>query len=588
MPDNTVSGGGRVLTTEEVRSLYTDLRAANSGRNQEYMVNRDRYRGIHWGSDALPELPPGHAMLTVNYVRPIVDMTVEMIIGRMPAIQVVPRGTTQDQRTLAEAMEAVLYQSWNQNNAPMVFRRAIHNQVLLRRGILYYYWDNNKKKFCFRSIAPDNFYPVYDGEEIVEAVVVSRRLTRELQRLYPSKAEQIVPDEDGDAAFDEARWTRMVSGQIDALEEPLGPAASRGTSLAGETTVIDWYDREGNWRRVMGEATHTQRLTYLDDCVPFIELPNGVNGDEAEPRSDIEDIWELNLYINQLISASADVLDKFANPVVVDYGSGQDPQVVKRTIQQRGGSVLPARKDARLEYLNWSGMPPDFEGQWGRVMGAIYDISGKPASAFGQTLTNQSGVMTNLSMTPTTRTAESKETLIGLALQDLNRACLRAYEKMMAGQTINARGVKPSRMQTYMQPFGYELVGRDIDGWYENRIKWPSALRTDDPVYVQNIIQQVTSQPPLLNVYDAMELLGYENVEQMLDRLREQLEDPRMHPDRLTAAMGAAETMGAMPDTGELEGLDPGLDVAGDDEAVNMAAESAGNPNRETLVNDGY
>jgi hypothetical protein len=567
----------KALTGPEVRALYSELRGAFAGRNDEYRQARLLFNGEHWGLPDNPTPIGKKYTITANYIRKTVEKGITQMIGELPAIQAIPRDAEDPERRLAERLEALLYCSWEQNDASIVFRRVAFNQRLLRRGWIYYWWDNEKKCVRFRSVAPENVYPLYDGDDLVEVVMVSQRNTRLLKRMYPQYAEKITStQETSEIAVDDP--ARSVHGI--GLEQ---------SGMTGTTHVLDWFDTHGNWTRVMGEAVHSQNLLYDTGRVPLIEFPNAIRGDEQEPYSDVEDIRDLNLYLDQLLSQAGNVIKKFANPVVVDYGSGQSPQNVRAIVQNEEGGVLPARRDAKMEYLNWTGQPPDIQNQFARVMAAIYDLSGQPQSAYGQTVTNQSGVMTNLSMTPTVQTTTDRQAIFTVGLVRLNEAILCLYEKFMSGEEISVKGSKPKRAGVRGGPrVPYEEVvrGEEIDGWYKNRIKWPSALRTDDPIYVQNIIAQLTSKPRLLNAYDALELLGYEDVEAMIDRLKAELEDPRFNPEGIKTAIDAAASLSEVPDLGAMEGLDPGMQTPTDAE-MGGAAQAAGNPNRDTLAS-GY
>lgn len=569
MPDSSATP--KALNAQEVRSLYSELRASFSGRNEDYRIARDRYNGNHWDGVTLAAHPERYS-LTLNYIRPTVDKVVRGIIGEMPGIQVMPPGTDDLARRLAEQEEAILYTAWEANNAPLVFRRVIHNMVLLRRGVLYYWWDARAKMVRFRSIAPDNYFPVYDGEDVVECIIVSRRNTRVLKQMYPDLADKIHSDGETDAVIEDQRYASATSGANMATEP-----------LTGTTIVLDWYNRDGDWVRVMGDAEHSANLSYGTGRVPVIEFQNNVRGDEREPGNEIDDIVELNQYLDQLISQGADIIKRYANPTIVDYGSGQDPQHIRDIIRTFGG-VIPSRKDGKVAFLNWEGQPPDILNQRIAIMQAIHDLSGQPASAYGQTVTNQSGVMTNMSMTPSVATATDKQEVVGAGLILLNEDILRLYEKFMAGDTIKARGMRAKRPGLKrFEFFEVEITGSEIAGWYKNRIKWPSALRTDDPVFVQSEISKMTAQPPVQSVYTTAENLGIEDVEAELDRVKAQLEDPRFHPDRLAGAVDAAAALSEVPELPpEMTGLDPGASVTPD--SMNTAAEGAGNPNRDQLV----
>lgn len=581
MPDYETGGAAPdALSAEDVRTLYRELQAAAAGRNSEYAAARELYMGQHWGAgEHQSPIPDGRRYTaTLNYIRPTVNKSVQLLLGQLPGIQVMPPGTDDMARRLAENEEALLYATWDVNDAGKVFRRVAHNRSLLRRGLIYYWWDPKALKACFRSVAPDNFYPVYDGEEIVECIIVSRRLTRSLQRSYPSLASQIVSDDKGDDVFDESRWTRVVNGQLDIL----GDGGSFGNEvrgpIAGQTTVYDWFDKYGNWVRTMGEtAHHSQNLDYGMGKVPVIEFPNSVPGDEREPHSEIDDIKNLVLLANKIVSRQQDIIDRYANPTIIDKQSGQSAQQIRNTVQGDGG-VLPIRRDGDILLLNWEGTPPDIANQYARVMQAIYDLSGKPASSYGQLLSNQSGVATNMALSPATLTTEEAQGLFGMGLTELNECILRLNEKFMQGQPIEVRVSaqgRGARMNSW-KFYDIKMTGDEIGSWYKNRIKWPSALRTDDPIYVQNELAKSKgdqANPPAQSLYTTMENLGIEDVEAEIDRIKTQLEDPRMHPDRLQAAIAAAQAFEGSMVPGGVDGLDPAQAMSG-----GAALEASGSP----------
>jgi hypothetical protein len=592
------SGAPASLSADDVRILAKELRAVHSPRNQEYAESRDLYEAKHWGTTANP-LPDGKRYtLTLNYIRPTVDKTVQLLLGTMPGIQVFPPGVDQLARNVAESEEALIYATWDVNDAPLVFRRVAHNMALLRRGLIYYWWDATAKRVRFRSVAPDNFYPLYDGEEIVECILVSRRSTRVLKRNYPKLADNIVPDNQGDDVFDEGRWMRMVGGMADVLGDAGGTSTRSGNSdLAGQTTVLDWYDKYGNWVRVMGDATHSQKLGYGIDAVPFIEFPNKLPGDEREPSNEVDDIVDLVLYLDILLSQQADIIKKYANPTIIDQATGQDPQTIKRTVQADGG-VLPVKRDGDLHFLNWEGTAPDIGQQFDRVLAAVYDLSGKPPSAYGQLLSQQSGTATNVSQNPVTAIIEEKQSIFGHGLVKLNEAVLRLFEKFMKGEQIEVRAgaMKIPGNSASWRYFDVKIKGEEIGGWYKSRIKWPSKFRTDDPVLVQNELAKSkgdAENPPAQSLYTTMENLGVEDPEAEIDRIQQQLEDPRLHPGRMTAAIqaGQALTGNALP--APMAGLDPAIGAAQAAPAippaqVNANTSAAGLPAGDAMTNQGY
>jgi hypothetical protein len=580
------------VTPQRVTSLLTGLRAAYAVRNSDYDMARRRYRGEHWDADTNPAVA-GRYSLTANYVRPAVRGGVRDLLGRMPGIQAMPRGVDEEARRVAEGSEALLYKCWDENEAHKVFRRVAFNMLLLNRGWIYYWWDPDCSMVKFRSVSPENVYELRDGEDVAEVVMVSRRLTRDLREKYPEVSDQITPD-NGQGLGSIEPTASTQSGTMAGLPEQLWQSSSDDprSRIDGEyTTILDYYNRKGEWLRMTasGVPLKAANLGHGTKRVPFIEFANDFHADEEEPESEIPpDVVELNQYLDRVISRHADIIDKYTNPTIIDEGTGQEPATIRRVVQG-DGAVLPIRKGSDIRFLLWEGTFPMIGEQADRIQQLIYDLTGRPGASYGQTLTNQSGVMTNLALSPTVGAASDRQVIFSGGLVILNAEILRLTEKFAPQTKLSYQGYKPKGpAHQGMEYFEVEdFKAADIKGWYRNRIKWPAVLRTDDPTYVQTELskaQATAGDAPKQSIYTTLENLGIEDVEAELDRIAEQLADPRFHPDRLTGAINAATALSESRLSPEFDALMPGAEGAADTSGLVDALGAAGNPNRDAAA----
>lgn len=543
-----------------VKDLYVKLRADHSQRNGEYDLSRQRYNGTLWDATTNPA-PENRYSLDINYLKPFVDKSVQLLVGRLPALQVMPSGTDEEARRHAEKLEGLLYGVWEANEAADVFFKVAWDSFVLRRGLIYYWWDPQEIRFRFKHCTPDDFYPELDGEKIYRAIYVHRRLTDALREEYPDDAALLHSDP-------------SEAEQIDGMDQPR-------LKTDGYTTVIDYYDADGNWARIAGDMFKTMRLDYPVKEVPFIEFPCYPVGGNREPLNLISQIVELNQYLCQVVSQKADIIRKYSSPTILDFQSGQSPDDIRRAIAA-DGSVLPVRKDGNIALLNWTGTTPAIDEQITLILDMMFDLAGKPRSAFGQTVTNQSGVVTNLTLTPTLQSNEYHETIWGRALSKLNERTLQLTERFAAGKQFTFKGRVPRGIGlASTRLLDITMTGSEIGGWYKNRMKWPSAIRIDDPVYVQNDLQQLQSTPPAISLYTSLENRGVEDVEAEIDRILEQQEDPRLNAEALSVGMDAmaqAQMVGT-PEAAAMAGTLPGDGGA----AYSGALEAAGSPYTEAL-----
>ena len=557
------------MDRKEVMDLFRELRATWSARNGEYDLSRMRYNGEHWDSVTNPE-PANRYSLTANYLKPIVDKSIQSLVGRVPAVQVMPSATDEVARRHAEALEGVIYGTWNANEAPKLLFKTAWDSFVLRRGLIYIWWDPKAELVRYKNCTPDHFYPEYDGDEIWRCIYTSRRNTQRLKAEYPDLAADIISDSEAD----------------------FGPTISDDMARFNsttDTTIVDVFDVDGEHTRVMGNAVKYGNLKYPFKAIPFIEFPCFPQGGLAEPLNAIDQIVELNQYLDQLISQKADIIARYANPTILDFNSGQGPEDIRRAVAAQG-AVIPIRRDGNIALLNWQGTVPAIDEQIALVQDVIFDLAGKPRASFGQTVTNQSGIVTNLSLNPTLQSNEAHESIWGDALAKLNEYTLMLWEEFMKGDQIEFRGTYKTQTGAN-KIYDVSITGKEIAGWYKNRIKWPSAIRTDDPVYVQNHLQQLQAQPfPAISLYTYLEEMGFEDVEAEIDRIGLQLEDPRFHPDRMTASVDAmAQMQGQVLPGGTGDAFAPGSMglPPGSEEATSDSYAAAGNPDQTLLANQG-
>ena len=516
--------GQEPLNVNDLTDFFGKVQQDNSQRNGEYDSARAYVDGNMY--DAQHPKSAQRYNLTANYLVTFVMKHIQLLVGRVPGIQVLPMSAQQIDREHAEMLEGICYAIWGFSKAETVFLKVAWDSYVLRRGLVYYYWDADARFFRFKYVTPDDFYPEYDGDKMYRAMYAYRRHVDSLRREYPDKAHLI---------------------SADSMSMP-GPEFIHGQDQPRidqqhYVTVYDYFDKWGRYARVANDKLLVQgNLGHPEPEVPFIEFPCYPSNGNREPKNGIEHLVELNQHLNALISQKSDIIKKYANPTVLNKQSGNSAEEVRRATSAEG-SVLNVHKDGAVEYLNWDGTVPAIDEQIQLILDMMFDISGKPRSSYGQTITNQSGVMTNLSLTPTLQSNEYHESIWGQRLSHLNSRGLALTEHFGKGTPMVFRGKRPvgkDLAQTRMQTVAMDPA--DIAGWFENDIKWPSAIRVDDPLHIQNVISRLTSDPPAISLYSALEELGVEDVEEEIDRILEQKEDPRLSPE--TVAQGAATAMG--------------------------------------------
>lgn len=561
--------GAEPLDVNELMDFFYKVQTDNSQRNGEYEQARAYVDGKMY--DAQHPRPVNRSAVIANYLLPFTMKHVQLLVGRLPGIQVLPAGSEEHHRRHAEALEGILYSAWGHNQAEDLLQKVAWDSYVLRRGLTYYWWDPKTREFRFKYVTPDDFYPEWDGDTMYRAMYAYRRHVDSLRREYPDKRHVIEADSMGTPG------PQYIGG----MDQPR-------VDQTHYVTVYDYFDKWGRYARVANEQMLVQgNLGHPEPEVPFIEFPYYPSNGNREPKNGIDPLVPLNQHLNTLISQKSDIIKKYSNPTVLNRQSGNSAEEVRRATSAEG-SVLNVHKDGDVSYLNWDGTTPAIDEQIQLILDTMFDISGKPRSSFGQTITNQSGVLTNLSLTPTLQSNEYHETLWGQRLAHLNARCLALTEHFDKGNERTYRGRVPVGMDLKKtRMMDTTIDPKDIGGWYENVIKWPSAIRVDDPVHVQTTLSRLTSDPPAISLYSALEDLGVEDVEEEIDRILEQREDPRLSADTVAAGAASAMGIGDPAMAGAIAGAPPppngSAPIPGGNPAMGSAAMAGGNPNASAL-----
>ena len=138
------------MDRKEVIDLYRQLRTDWAQRNGEYDLARQYYNGKHWNASN-PE-PANRYSLTANYLKPVCDKSVQSLVGRVPACQVMPSAVDEIARRHAEQLEGVIYGTWYANNIADVLFKTAWDSFVLRRGIIYVWWDPGAELVKFKNV----------------------------------------------------------------------------------------------------------------------------------------------------------------------------------------------------------------------------------------------------------------------------------------------------------------------------------------------------------------------------------------------------------------------------------------------------
>lgn len=159
--------------------------------------------------------------------------------------------------------------------------------------------------------------------------------------------------------------------------------------------------------------------------LPFVHVPNVLNGTDFWGRSDLQTVVDLNREINERVTDVGDIINYHSAPVTILYGA-------KAGNLTRGHnkiwSGLP--KDAKMENLKLEGDLDAANNHIRMLKETLFQLGGMSAIAFGSdaAISNTSGVAIAMQYAPIVEHMKQRRKTFGTGLRKLNWLTLRFME----------------------------------------------------------------------------------------------------------------------------------------------------------------
>lgn len=329
-------------------------------------------------------------------------------------------------------------------------------------------------------------------------------------------------------------------------------------------TIVQCADKNRVIRFALGgdEGRDPGKSLSLDEWnhglgfVPYIVIPNIGPYRDIWGWADYDSVRGLLAYIPQLLGREADIIRAVANGAMIDKGTGEDPEVIKKILRE--GGVISSRPDGNLDPV---GVPdvPVFESEHRESIFRILKmLSFTPDAAWGEGGAG-SGSDRSLQLQPQLELTALKQANWSAGLSRLAKYCYQIVEKK-GGNSVY-RGARPSATGKLAKRFSPVNIGPDqkpltvpnpgfnpspsnpdgelepetIDlprtpaelfrGDYSIRFNWQNRIDPDDPAYVSNELNKFAQGAQSLRT--TLERLGCENPEDEIKLIEEEAQN---HP----------------------------------------------------------
>lgn len=451
------------------------------------------------------------------------------ISGRLPDVVVDRREDTPLERHRSDTMEKIVWAIIRESRGENQLAAGAWDGSQLGAACFDLYYSIGRQMPLFRSVDPAGILVVEGVDDPHDFSRVYRYWEVPIRSLRNDYAEEQFR---GEPVKVDAITTHSSEAGIDrALVVQVADKKKRlRFALGGEGSVP------------VGLYENVHDLGF----VPYVVIPNIGPERDVWGISDYELVRALVHYIPALFSREADIIRAVANGAVIEKGTGQSPEVIRRII--RLGGVIPSKKDGAVEPIETPETPAFAEGHAGRSLEFLKMLGFAPDAAWGGGISG-SGSDRGLQLQPLMELTALKQTNWEAGLGRLFTMAYKMIEQKLAG-TASYRGAvqgQGNRRRSFVVQLGSDLAPIEkanpaangdpfaeesiflprtpkelFDGDHSVRFVWQNRVDPDDPSFVLSELNKFERGAQSLET--TLERLGVQSPEDEMRRIEAEAE----------------------------------------------------------------
>lgn len=403
------------------RSLF--YREEQRLRLERYQENWNMYLGNHWGQEVNEE---GDPLVTVNYCAPFVEKAASFLMSpqgnKKDGVRFLPPEPPASEREANEEAEPV--KTFNELSILPFVERVWENNnkqgTLMEMGMMGGITGDVFVKVGWKDAEAPTPILMLDGSEVIpdQEDEWGNKLTNAEQ----GKGQIVLSVLDPNLVFplfDEHDRDRMIECQIIYFvtdpNDPEGDPVIYRETYTRDTITIQ-----------LGENDPVETPNLLRE-IPVVHIPNYKIAGRKYGKSDIHDIINLQIQLNEKVTDISDIITYHAAPITIVQG-GKVQGLEKGARKVWSGLA----KDAKVFNLE---VQSDLKASREHVLGlkqSMHELTGVPESSLGKDLaiSNTSGVALSIMYQPLLDKRNMKMTTYGPGLQKINRLIIKFGEVM--------------------------------------------------------------------------------------------------------------------------------------------------------------
>jgi hypothetical protein len=456
------------------------------------------------------------------------------IAGQLPDVVVEQRDESPEEKFRSDEMEKLVWSIFRHSRAETQFASAAWDGSEVGASCFDLYYDIGKQMPLFRAVDPGGIIEVQGARDPHDFLRV--------YRFWDAPLASVVAE----------YRNEQFRGEPVKINELTQSHAFGNVPMI---TLASMCDDERQIVFAPNSKTGLFETIHEYGFVPYVIIPNIGPEREIWGWADYEFIRPLTAYISALFSREADILRAVANGTYVENGTGQNVQVIKKTLAE--GGVIPSKRDGKLEPVQPPDVPNFEVNHAERAMEMFKMLGFVPDAAWGNGFSG-SATDRGLMLQPLVEFTAMKQMnweaglgrLFSMAFQMIEKkqvgkakftgSRINSFGKRKAFSTSLTAGAAPEEVPNPALEAGFasedpgagfdvaEMISlpRDpaqlFDKEYEVRFTWNNRIDPDDPAYALGETNKFTAGVQSLE--RTMERLGVEAPEDEMQRMEDEAE----------------------------------------------------------------
>lgn len=553
-------------TIKRVNAMIDMAKKARKKTSDVWRESEKLYMGEHWSGMNMPEFKN---QLTLDMIANVIDTQIPIMSSKPPKIDVIPVGSTDESKYIANVLQAQLDDLWYMRDMATLVPEWLTDYLVYGTGIVKLGWNLHDDLPDCDIVDPFSFYVNPSATKLENAqwiIHMAPRPLYEIQELFPEKghlvqamgkmsefeALKITDVQQGDKTLTQitdadSGETQIFEGKTEAmqnLEERalLVEVYMRDGSLdytdeeddKGEVKKVGKPKYPGGIRKICmandvvlyDGPSRYQFLDKMNRCpypFPFVVMKNGGSAHSFWGKPEPKRLKSLNLALDRIASQVMDNIHLMANPMwTVDETADVADQ-----INNKPGSIIRKRGPGAVQMVQPASMPGYVFNFYSMMVDMFETVSGVTRSTMGKQEPNvTSGIQAQTYQKAATNKIDFKARQLDAAMQILGQMWIAMIKNMGSEMhTMTMKDNQGNEAEVVYQ--GMEF--NQVDQMVRARV---GSMLPDNRAYIEEKILALAQAGLLQDPEYILENMQLPGVERLVKQMRDQKQQQQAGPEQ--------------------------------------------------------